>query len=457
MDRDRASISWALAALAAPALWTAAVAGTGSNLPYPAEWKRYGLQGFTVRSLAAAPDLLCAGTQGSGVYCRDLAAKSPSAGWVSNGLPGVTVTWIWIDPATPLVRYAAAGAPGNTPSLFRTLDGGQSWTAVDDFPNPGGGPPPRAYAVAGIAGSRTVFAAGTAIWISHDGGETWEVSSDVGGLDCLEASPADPEAVWTGGETLIFSGFTLRTLDGGETWAEVWDSSRIGDNQTSDVAAHPTRDGPVLTGHEGFVLRTEDDGAMFDEVLAAPSRFFLDWDGGNADRAYAAGSPNGGTAHAFVSQDLGRTWLDVTGTTLAPRTVFRVEGDDTRTGVVYAATDDGVFRYYGGGAPICLHGSGGIDDLRLARGACPPPAGEGSLVGDVIAADPARFLEGDATLFLGEVECIASDADLTLVTLDTPDPAAGRYLAILARPQDEGDYGFTSQGLRRAPLSGDCP
>lgn len=425
----------------------------GAAATFPAEWKRFGLQGTTVRSLAATEDLLCAGTQGAGVFCRPL---DGSTGWQSNGLAGLTVTWLWIDPRDPLVRFAASSAPANTPSLHRTLDGGVHWVAVDQFPAPGG----RAWAVHGVPASPTVFAAGVQLWVSHDRGTSWSVSSSAGALDCLEVSPTDSNAIWSGGETVIFSGFTIRSLDGGASWDEVWDSHDIGDNQTADVAAHPVQPGLVLTGHEGFVLRTENNGATFAEVLAAGSRFVLDWDGGNPQRAYAAGSPNGGTAHAFVSADLGRTWSDVTGTFLAPRTVFRLEGDEKRTGVVYAATDDGVYRYYGGGA-LCLDASAGIDALLLQRGACPPERGTGdaagpSTIGDVIAADPANFIEGDATLFLGEVECLANDSDLDRITLDVPDPAPGRVIVILARLPD-GPYGFTSYGLVRAAFYGDCP
>src|SRR5262245_37209811 len=314
----------------------AAVALVGvllSGVAHASEWKPFGLQGVTILSLAAAPDLLCAGTQGAGVYCRDL-ATSTGVGWRPIGPAGTTITWLWIDPSNAQLLFAAAAGPANTPSLYRTLNGGGTWQAVDHFPNLGG-QIPRSYAVHGVPGGVPIFAAGTSIWISLDRGDSWSLSSGTGGLDCLEVSPVDPRVLWSGGETLIFSGFTTRSLDGGLSWQTVWDSSQIGDNQTSDVAAHPSRAGLALTGHEGFVLRTETNGASFQQVLAAPSRFFLDWDGGNSHRAYAAGSPNGGTSHAFVSRDLGMTWTDVTGTVLAPRTVLRIEAAEPRLGVGY--------------------------------------------------------------------------------------------------------------------------
>lgn len=420
------------------------------------EWKPFGLNGSTIRSLASAPGLVCAGTDGSGIFCRQRTGATP---WTPIGPAGARVSWIWIDPVQPLHIFAADGFYPSNPSLWRTTNGGQVWTPVDNFP--GGG---RPWAVHGAPGGVPLFAAGAQVWVSLDLGNTWTARSTPGANDCLEVAPTDPEVVWSGGETVIFSGYTIRSLDGGGTWETVWDSHDIGDNQTADVAAHPTRHGVVLTGHEGFVLRSEDNGESFQEVLAAPSRFFLDWDGDNHDRAYAAGSPNGGTAHAFWSGDRGRTWTDFTGSVLAPRTVFRLEADDERLGVVYAATDDGVYRHYGGGTPLCLDTRNGMDALRLWKRACPPiAAGDDAeapgpvILGDAIALTLDSIAEGTAQVDLGEVECLVNGEDVAFTTLDTPDPGLGRALVILARLLGAPDYGKSSSGLPRLPSSGDCP
>ena len=130
-------------------------AGCTAGYTPASEWKPFGLQGLTIRSLAASPDLLCAGTQGSGVYCRDLNDPAMGTAWKSLGPAGTTVTWLWIDPVNPLTRYAACGMAVTGPSLYRTMDGGRTWAAVDGFPNPGG-PVPRAWAVHGVPGTATV-------------------------------------------------------------------------------------------------------------------------------------------------------------------------------------------------------------------------------------------------------------------------------------------------------------
>jgi len=171
------------------------------------------------------------------------------------------------------------------------------------------------------------------------------------------------------------------------------------------------------------------------EVLAAPARFFLNWDAANPSRAYAAGSPNGGTAHAFVSRDFGATWQDITGTLLAPRTVLRLQADDTRLGVVYAATDDGVWRHYGGGLPACLDTRGGFEELLLSPGVCPLVGSQWAVnPGDAIAFDPAGVTQEVDRVNLGEVECLIAGGDVAFTSIDTPEPALGRAIAILARP-----------------------
>lgn len=346
---------------------------------------------------------------------------------------------------------AAVGEGGSQPPLLhRTLNGGSSWEPAD------GGLTHPPYAVDGVPGSSTVYGAGWGVWRSDDLGDFWTHQSLEGGLWSLEVAPTDAGTIWAGGERIIFSGFTILSRDGGLVWEEVWNSNLIGDNQTADIAAHPVVDGLVLTGHEGFVLRTLDHGGTFQEVLTAPARFFLDWDLENTERAYAAGSPNFPGGRAYVSRDRGWTWSERSGG-LEPRLVYRLSADGRKLGVVYAATDDGVYRFYGGGMPLCLDSRSGIDQIRLVPGSCPlPPTSGASMVGDAIVGNLGSLRFASHHVDLGEVECIIESGGVTLADIDPPAPPPGEALFILVRLEGAADYGVGSAGLSRLPERGDC-
>jgi hypothetical protein len=151
----------------------------------------------------------------------------------------------------------------------------------------------------------------------------------------------------------------------------------------------------------------------------------------------------------------------VTGPAIAGRMIFRLAADARRLGVSYVATDDGIYRFYGGGLPLCLDTIDGLDAVRLRPGACPPGAplvaSLQTTPGDAIALDPNGVSRGPNHIDLGEVECLIDDGDITLSTVDLPEPASGSALVLLARYDGDADYGDASDGLRRLPAVGDCP
>lgn len=151
----------------------------------------------------------------------------------------------------------------------------------------------------------------------------------------------------------------------------------------------------------------------------------------------------------------------MTAAALEPHLVFRLAADATRVGVAYVATEDGIHRFYGGGLPLCMDLRDGIDELRLRPGDC--SAGQHSssnatstLWGDAIALELASLEAGPMQIDLGPVECLVQNTDISLVTIDIPEPAPGRILGVLARRMNGTDYGDSNQGLPRIPSGGDC-
>lgn len=339
--------AWVQMRTSQPLLWAGALRLFLFLCLFPAcvrasEWRLVGLQGLAVRSLAAAPDRLYAGTEGQGVFYLDLAGRGSV--WRSLGLDGVTVTGLWADRLRPGLVIAATDGQFATILLFRTLDGGQNWEPLGSgvpFPSSGVRVMSR---IQGVAGSVTLFGAGGAVWRSDDFGESWTEVFPRGGRSSLEVAPSDAATIWAGGTSgRVPSGDIALSRDGGVTWRQVWSADGSGPGATTDIAAHPRIDGLALTGHDGFVQRTEDHGAAFHTVLDAPGLFFLDWDGANPSRAYAVRSSSGGDGETYLSQDLGRTWVSMKGTTLRGLIVRDLKADEHRLGVVYAATNNGVY------------------------------------------------------------------------------------------------------------------
>lgn len=137
-----------------------------------------------------------------------LAATAPlaAAQWSPVGPEGGSIAALAADPDHPGVVYAG----GST--VFRSSDGGATW----------------AYAGRGLQGTRAlaisagvVYAAGEGVWRSADGGASWQPTSGLAtpfyatGVRALAADPRQPGRVWAGGEWSLWL-----TVDGGAHWTE---------------------------------------------------------------------------------------------------------------------------------------------------------------------------------------------------------------------------------------------
>ena len=443
----------------------------------PHDWRPLGLQGIAVNAVAAAPDRICAGTQGKGVACLDL--RLPQIGWRPAGLDGVNVTGLWIDPGRPDLMFAGTDGAFDLILMFRTLDGGRAWEPIGaNVPFPQSGVRLMSL-VQGVPGSSTVFAAGGTVWRSDDLGETWREVFPQAYQAALEVAPTDPETVWAGGDfafTFAPASYTAVTRAGGAGWRFVWQTGPFDYAPSLDVAAHPAIDGLTLVGYGGFVLRTEDHGGTITPVLTTPVEFRLDWGPGARPHpdatvgateavpsrpglAYAAGSPLAnatGGAEAYLSRDGGASWSSITGRTLVPRRILDLTADLRWAGVVYAGTDDGVLVFFGAGAPLCHDARAGVDETHLWIGDCPPILAPGpARIGDAIAVVASNVTPGTDSIDLGMAHCLIQDGDIAFATLEPPDPPAGEAVLLLAR-EEGGDYGRSSDGRPRTVTSWDC-
>jgi photosystem II stability/assembly factor-like uncharacterized protein len=258
-----------------------------------------------IGSLAVAasnPDIVWAGTgdswpirdadvMGDGIY------KSVDAGktWTHMGLTETArIGRIIIHPANPNIVYAAAlgrlTGPQEERGVFRTTDGGKTWTRVL-FVDPNTGcsglamdpnNPQVLFAGMWQAEMHTwaMFSGGpsSGVFMSRDGGTTWKrlegrglPKPPVGKIDVAVAA-RNSKRVYALIQTAD-QGSIWRSDDGGESWRVMsWQRA--------------------LIGRAGFYIRLAISPSNPDEVLVANSSFHISADGGKSFRSMGWGGDN---------------------------------------------------------------------------------------------------------------------------------------------------------------------
>lgn len=179
-----------------------------------------------------------------------------------------------LDPSNPRIVFAGlwqaqrrpwtmtSGGPGS--GLFRSADGGDTWTELKAHGLPAG---PWGKVGVRVAPSdpRIVYALIEAedggLYRSNDGGETWELASGHRSLrqrawyyTVLTIDPTNPNVVWFPQVPL------LRTIDGGRTIDSV-DAKIHGDHH--DVWIDPTNPRRMMSGNDGGLGISIDGGATW--------------------------------------------------------------------------------------------------------------------------------------------------------------------------------------------------
>lgn len=271
------------------------------------------------------PDL----STGDGIYRSADAGKT----WTHLGLrDGQQIPMLAVDPRDPDRVFAAVlghpYGPNAERGIFRSTDGGRSWTKVlykDE--NTGGmdvaldpSNPNTVYAVLWAArqapweiGSSFTLSASNGLYKSTDGGTTWRPltsglpsAADGLGRIGIEVSRADPRRLYAivGADR---GGGLYASRDAGETWARVNDDGRLWgrDGDFNEVRADP-KNADVLYVANVVTWKSTDGGKTFAAFRGAPGgddyhRFWID---PNDPRVILLASDQG----AVVTVNGGQTW-----------------------------------------------------------------------------------------------------------------------------------------------------
>jgi len=219
-------------------------------------------------------------------------------------------------------------------SLYRTWDGGATWTQL---PDPG-------FPVSGVffldalhgwidAGSPATGLGSDVLYSSSDGGKSWKLvgglpqsapMSWVYGVGMYHVTFSDPQRGWYLGDGLLFT-----SDDGGHTWKPVGGMHRL-------AGTTLTYSQPVFNGQDGILPIAFRDVNGPDNATANQLYFYVTHDGGATWSQAGRPAPVG---FAPVGDILSITILDSQHLWLTSQSL--TGGDNVQTGPAVARTADG--------------------------------------------------------------------------------------------------------------------
>jgi photosystem II stability/assembly factor-like uncharacterized protein len=283
---------------------------------------------------------------------------------------GGRVTTVTGVPSQPRTFYMGVASGG----LFRTVDGGGTWTPIADGQIPvgsmgsiavAGSDPNIIYVGTGSDGVRSNVSTGRGVYKSVDGGTTWQFVGlpEAGQIGAVRIHPANPEVVWVAAYGDAFKRNTQRgvfkTADGGKTWRKVlYVNDGVG---AMDVELQPgnprvvyawmsrleRKPWTIISGsRDGGFYKSTDGGDTFSKISSGlPTDLIgkanLAVTNAKPDRIYALveAKPGGGF---YRSDDAGETWTLVnTQPSLIQRPFYytTLGADPTNGDVVYAGAE----------------------------------------------------------------------------------------------------------------------
>lgn len=316
---------------------------------------------FSIHAFAIDPKnpntLYCAAHAEPNGYA-DYVYKSTDEGvsWslVANSLAySFYVLDLAVDPQNTATVYAVGGLlAGSQPWLFRSADGGASWTAASsglpDFPHGGGALVPHLaldpqhtgtlYLGLNSYGGYSV----TPMFKTTDGGTSWTaISSELEGESILALAFESPNTLYAGTDDGVF-----KSVDGGTSWS----TSNRGLHAAivSMLAVDPQNSGTLYAGGMRRLWKTTDGGASWSVANTGPmgSASALVFDPQDTSTVYARAYRG-----PFKSTDGGASWTAVNaGIRYAEAYATDLAMDPRNSTTLYAWNERGLYKSTDGAA-----------------------------------------------------------------------------------------------------------
>ena len=304
-------------------------------------------------------------------------AKSTDGGATWNaadtGLAYIDVHAVAIDPVIPSNIYAGMGGL-NTP-LFKSVDGGASWTNLAQFQFG-----PYSWISALLVGSANPNLIHAAVYSLYSYGIVFN-TTDGGAHWVPERIPVQTATVLldtAGSNTIYLGGYDpdgcdeaelYKSVDGGSTWIHSyeWDGAPV-----SALVIDPTNAAAFYAGTGGGVFKSADGGATWTKLGLTTGVTSLALDPGDPNTIYAAaGNFSAAFLGLFKSTDGGASWTPIDkgllGALDSHSTVNAiVVGPNNRSTLYVATSGQGVYKSVDGGASWAPFNDGLTDhDVRL--------------------------------------------------------------------------------------------
>jgi len=310
------------------------------------QWTALGPYGGGVHVLAsnpAKPDTLLAGTRNSLLFISTDAAQS----WQKLPFPRSllsTLNTLVVDHCNPNTIYVGVTDTGNASGLYRSVDGGKSWTLLDGLK----GEPVTALADAPSVCGTLAAGTMTGVLISKDGGDSWTRISPV---DHPGLRPVVSLAFEPGSTTGLYAGtphLPWKTSDLGKTWVSI----HVGISDDSDIFSIATQSDRVLIGACSGVYQSSNAGSQWQKILGIPGTsqrtYVVKPDPGNHRTIYV-----GTSTGLWKSTDAGASWSRKSS---QPIRAVTIDPRDSRK--LFLASDDGVLKSYDGATTLTASNRG---------------------------------------------------------------------------------------------------
>jgi photosystem II stability/assembly factor-like uncharacterized protein len=299
-----------------------------------ADMKVVGPEGGDVRRLVAVPDnpsRIFLGTSSGRLYVSNDHGQSwTQFAHLGDGFDYVLDS-IEIDPTNTKVMYVAGWSiEDKTGELFRSKDGGKSWSSLPGVR----GKSIRAMSLAPSNPKVIVIGALDGVFRSTDGGDNWarispESQNGLKNIESIAIDPKNSDTVYAGTWHLAW-----KTSDAGNSWKQI-NRGMIDDSDVFSIIVDPQEPNVVYASACSGIYKSQTAGELFHKVPGIPfsSRRtrVLKQDPNHPNVVYA-----GTTEGLWRTQNSGQTWSRISSANVIVNDILL---DPAEPNMIMLATD----------------------------------------------------------------------------------------------------------------------